>query len=209
MFGDFLGSFQILCFLSQHVGKIWAILFQHLVTLPVRQKRFTTLVPGVHFSMPFITRVEQINVRLVTENVPPIEISTNDGVSANFVDVQVWGFPFRDPTFNPITIVAPPDLVFSWINFCTKVAEIFGDWSTFGCSLKVWPDWSILKELRDIFSCNSSPDILWLLDYFEKMHFCQTAKIFAVSNMNILTTFVKAKRMSLFWASNQWNFELN
>ena len=89
MFGDFLGSFQILCFLSQHVGKIWAILFQHLVTLPVRQKRFTTLVPGVHFSMPFITRVEQINVRLVTENVPPIEISTNDGVSANFVDVQV------------------------------------------------------------------------------------------------------------------------
>jgi len=46
-------------------------------------------MPGVHFSTPFITRVEEVDVRLVTENVPPIETSTNDGVTASFVDVQV------------------------------------------------------------------------------------------------------------------------
>ena len=45
--------------------------------------------PGMHFSIPFITRVEEVDVRLATETIPDVEISTNDGVVASFVDVQV------------------------------------------------------------------------------------------------------------------------
>ena len=43
----------------------------------------------MHFSIPFITRVEEVDVRLATETIPDVEISTNDGVVASFVDVQV------------------------------------------------------------------------------------------------------------------------
>ena len=46
-------------------------------------------MPGIHFSIPFITRVEQIDVRLKTESITPVEASTNDGVTANFNDIQV------------------------------------------------------------------------------------------------------------------------
>ena len=50
----------------------------------------TYSLPGIHLCIPFITRVEKIGVRMATENVPPIQASTNDGVTANFNDVQVF-----------------------------------------------------------------------------------------------------------------------
>ncbi len=49
----------------------------------------TYTMPGIHFSIPFVTRVEQIDVRLKTESIPSVEASTNDGVTANFNDIQV------------------------------------------------------------------------------------------------------------------------
>ena len=49
----------------------------------------TYSLPGLHFCVPFVTRVEQIGVRLATETIPAVQTSTNDGVTASFNDIQV------------------------------------------------------------------------------------------------------------------------
>ena len=49
----------------------------------------TYTLPGIHFSIPFVTRVEKVEVRLTTETISPVQVSTNDGITANFNDIQV------------------------------------------------------------------------------------------------------------------------
>lgn len=45
--------------------------------------------PGIHWSQPFVTRVEQIKVRPETKYLDPMICTTQDGVRNVFRDVQV------------------------------------------------------------------------------------------------------------------------
>ena len=45
--------------------------------------------PGIHFSMPFITTIERIQVRPRTDTLPPITTVTKDGIENKFHNIQV------------------------------------------------------------------------------------------------------------------------
>ena len=45
--------------------------------------------PGVHWQMPFVSRVEEVMVRPKTDNLESMEAVTKDGITNTFNDIQV------------------------------------------------------------------------------------------------------------------------
>ena len=46
-------------------------------------------LPGVHWSVPFVTDIEEIKIRPQSVNLEPIKTVTRDGIENNFYNVQV------------------------------------------------------------------------------------------------------------------------
>jgi hypothetical protein len=46
--------------------------------------------PGVHFSKPFISKVEEITIRSRTDTLQAINTVTRDGIENSFVGIQVY-----------------------------------------------------------------------------------------------------------------------
>ena len=45
--------------------------------------------PGIHYMMPFLTSMEQVQIRPQTDTLPPMAIVTRDGIQNVFKDVQI------------------------------------------------------------------------------------------------------------------------
>ena len=45
--------------------------------------------PGVHWQVPFVSRVEEVMVRPKTDNIESMEAVTKDGITNTFNDIQV------------------------------------------------------------------------------------------------------------------------
>ena len=49
----------------------------------------TYTLPGVHWSVPFVTRIEEITIRPQTVKLEPIKTVTRDGIDNHFYNIQV------------------------------------------------------------------------------------------------------------------------
>ena len=58
----------------------------------VEKRRKTMTHPGVHWKAPFVTTVEQVQVRPRTDTLNLMSTVTKDGITNTFNDVQVFDF---------------------------------------------------------------------------------------------------------------------
>ena len=65
------------------------LVYSHLIPIPQGALKNKVNPPGIHWKTPFVTTVEEIAIRPVTDTLAPTKAVTKDSITVNFQGIQV------------------------------------------------------------------------------------------------------------------------